>query len=218
VFTVGLNVLQNNPLAPLSIGSVFMVLVFACGSVSGAHFNPAVTLGVFLSGRDKISVQDMFLYVMSQALGGLIGAFAYWGILGNTFMLQPQVGHGVWDAFVVEMLFTSCLVFVILNVATTEQDKGNHYFGLAIGFTLMTAAFACGGISGCCLNPALAFGATVANLMHYPDQSSFNNFMLYLITPLIGSVLASGFFRGIRPLEYRQHIGSASEKISFNKV
>merc|ERR1719487_1580988 len=89
VFTVGLNVLQNTTLAPLSIGSILMVMIFATGSVSGAHFNPAVTCGVLLSGRNKIHMVDSCIYVFVQLLGGLLAAFTYYWCMGATFTMHP---------------------------------------------------------------------------------------------------------------------------------
>lgn len=204
VLTVGLNAHQHTVLAPISIGSILMVLVFSTGSVSGAHFNPAVSLGVLLSQRDKISGNDAFIYLIVQCLGAILGGCTYWWILGETFTLGPLAPYTAWDAFVVEVLFSSALVFVVLNVATTEQDADNHYYGLAIGFTLMSAAFACGAISGCVLNPALTIAAMLTHFFHTKHPDSFSYLALYLFGPLVGALIANGLFRLIRPLEYRR--------------
>eukprot|EP00397_Hematodinium_sp_SG-2012_P041480 GEMP01045693.1.p1 GENE.GEMP01045693.1~~GEMP01045693.1.p1 ORF type:complete len:242 (+),score=34.93 GEMP01045693.1:61-786(+) len=213
VFTVGLNVLQHTALAPISIGSILMVLVFASGSVSGAHFNPAVSLGVYLSKRDKLSLPSMLIYFASQTVGAVVAGCVYWWILGATFTLQPEPGYGAWDAFIVETLFSSTLVFVVLNVATTEEDAENHYFGLAIGFTLMAAIFACGPISGCSLNPALVVGATLTHLIHTGSHKALTHFVVYLCAPFVGAVIANGLFRAVRPVEFRQvRVGGPSSK------
>merc|ERR1719272_2011614 len=87
-------------------------------------------------------------------------------ILRATFALQPGVGYSLAAAAWVEVIFTSALVFVVLSVATTKQAEGNWYFGLAIGFTVMSAAFAIGPISGCSLNPAVTFGVMFSNFLH----------------------------------------------------
>jgi len=209
VFTVGLNVLQNTALAPVSIGSILMVMIFATGSVSGAHFNPAVTLGVLVSMRDQIHWVDACIYIIIQLFAGLCASGVYYYVLYATFTLHPGAGYGWMDAAVVEILFTAALVFVVLNVATTSQDTNNHYYGLAIGFTVMAAAFACGSISGCSLNPAVTFGVMVSNMLH--TGTGMKYFGLYFLAPLAGSFVAAGLFRLIRAAEYRnpKDLGSA---------
>lgn len=200
VFTVGLNVLQNTALAPVSIGSILMVMIFATGSVSGAHYNPAVTLGVLLSDREQIHWGNAAVYMVVQLLGGLVAGFMYFWILGATFTLHPGIGYTAVDAGAVEVLFTAALVFVVLNVATTSQDTNNHYYGLAIGFTVMAAAFACGSISGCALNPAVTFGVMLSNLVHAGGGMTY--FPLYVLCPFAGTLVAVGLFRVIRAAEF----------------
>merc|ERR1719265_2587378 len=163
VLTVGLNVLQTAILAPIAIGSILMVMIFSTGSVSGAHFNPAVTVGVLASGRDQIHPVDAGFYMMAQILGGLVAGAVYWWIVGATFTLAPGDAYHWADAVIAEILFTAALVFVVLNVATTSEDSNNQYFGLAIGFTVMSSAFAVGGNSGCSLNPAVTCGVMLTH-------------------------------------------------------
>merc|ERR1719316_2275768 len=100
-----------------------------------------------------------------QLAAGLFAAGAYSGLLQATFTLKPNVGYTVMDCVIVEVIFTAALVFVVLSVATTQQNTNNHYYGLAIGFTVMSAAWACGGISGCSLNPAVTFGVMISHLI-----------------------------------------------------
>jgi aquaporin Z len=207
VFTIGMNVLQNTALAPVSIGSILMVMVFATGSVSGAHFNPAVTLGVLCSqprssSKDtQIDVVSALIYIVVHMLGSLFAGFMYYWVLGATFTFQPGTGYGVVDAAMAELLFTTALVFVVLNTATTQQDNHNQYYGLAIGFTLMSAAFAVGSVSGCCLNPAVAFGVMFSH--YYHTGTGLKYFLLYMIIPCVGAMLAATLFRIVRRAEYR---------------
>lgn len=207
VFTIGLNVLQNTALAPISIGSMLMVLVFATGSVSGAHFNPAVTLGVLASQprsgpkSEQIKLLDAAIYMVVHLAAALFAGFMYYWVLGATFTFQPGAGYNVVDAALAELLFTTALVFVVLNTATTQQDNHNQYYGLAIGFTLMSAAFAVGSVSGCSLNPAVAFGVMFSNYYHTGEGLKY--FLLYLTVPFAGALLAAGLFRIVRRAEYR---------------
>jgi aquaporin Z len=204
VLTVGLNVLQTAVLAPVAIGSILMVMIFATGSVSGAHFNPAVTVGVLAAGRQRIHPVDACFYIVAQLMGALTAGAVYWWVLGATFTLAPAELKGyTWiDALVCEILFTAALVFVVLNVATTSEDSNNQYFGLAIGFTVMSSAFAIGGISGCSLNPAVTCGVMLTHLFH--QGSGMTYFALYLCGPLLGALLAVGLFRGVRGAEYEK--------------
>merc|ERR1719271_987915 len=109
--------------------------------------------------------------------------------LGASFTLDPGIGYTLTAVAVVEVLFTAALVFVVLSVATTQQDDGNWYYGLAIGFTVMAAAFAIGPISGCSLNPAVTFSVMISHLFH-TGQLLVSYFLLYTIAPLLGALLA----------------------------
>merc|ERR1719498_2350703 len=104
------------------------------------------------------------------------------------------------DAVLVEIMFTCALVFVVLSVATTMQDTNNHYYGLAIGFTVLSAAFACGGISGCSLNPAVTFGVMISHLI--ATGGGMQYFLLYFVCPFVGAALAAGCFMVVRRAEY----------------
>jgi len=202
VLTVGFNVLQNAALAPVAIGSILMVMIFATGSVSGAHFNPAVTLGVLASGREQCHPVDACFYILAQTVGGLVAGAVYWWVLGATFTLAPGGAYHWADAVVAEILFTAALVFVVLNVATTAEDANNQYFGLAIGFTVMSSAFAIGAISGCSLNPAVTCGVMLTHLVHQGGGMTY--FALYLLCPILGALVGAGLFRVVRHSEYQK--------------
>lgn len=199
VLTVGYNVLQHTALAPLSIGSMLMAMIFATGKVSGGHFNPAVTLGVFLRG--KVDPHSAILYVGAQLVGGFVAGCTYSVIFGATFSIGPGIGYSVFAAASVEMLFTAALVFIVLSVATTAQDDGNWYYGLAIGFTVMAAAFAIGPISGCALNPAVVAGVMLSHLLR-TGHMSLALLIIYTIASLLGALLAVMLFTIVRKAEY----------------
>lgn len=191
-FTVGCAIMSSAPLAPLAIGAALMVFVYAGGHISGGHFNPAVSLGVFLRGR--LSLGDLGPYWLAQAAGGVVAAPA------ATFVVNPPPfaalhlsGRAIGAALVAELFFTFALVFVMLNVATSKDHPGNSFYGLAIGFTLFAGATAVGKISGGALNPAVALGASVMGLFSWSDL------WIYLVAELAGGAIAGLAFRYLNP-------------------
>ena len=152
VLTVGMVVIDPGAgsLAPLAIGSALMVLVYAGGHVSGGHYNPAVTLAVWLRGRCPAA--DVPAYWISQILGALAAACVVLYLKGNPAVTPAEIK--TVPALVAELIGTFALCYVVLNVATAKATAGNSYFGLAIGFTVVVMAFALGGISGGAFNPA----------------------------------------------------------------
>jgi aquaporin Z len=184
MFTVGMTVINTNHpefWAPLAIGSALAVMVFAGGHVSGGHYNPAVSLAVFL--RKKISIENMLMYWIVQLAGGAVAAFATMYLKGgaSTTPLQPDV----LKALLAEFLFTFALCFVVLNVATVKATNGNSYFGWAIGFTVLVGAYAVGAVSGGAFNPAVALGITILNL------SLWSNIWIFIVANLLGAVAAA---------------------------
>ncbi|HEU5111131.1 MAG TPA: aquaporin, partial [Micromonosporaceae bacterium] len=151
VLTVGTAVLSQNALAPLGIGAVLLAMVYAGGHISGAHYNPAVTIAALV--RRRISVTDAVVYWVVQIVAGLLaGGLAYWIVNpANVDTLTPT-GRDLAVALVVEALFTFALAFVVLNVATSKDHPVNSFYGLAIGFTVAAGAVAVGGISGAVFN------------------------------------------------------------------
>jgi aquaporin Z len=191
VFTVGLTVLDGTPLAPLAIGSCLMVMVYMGGHVSGGHYNPAVSLAVLLRGKMS-SVAEFVGYVASQLAGALAAALMVYGILGKTFAPTPAPTASVLGALMIELLFTFALALVVLNSAASAKTHGNSFYGLAIGFTIVVAAFAGGPISGGAFNPAVGFGPIVVNAL--VGGGSLADLWLYIVGPLAGGALGAGVF------------------------
>jgi len=198
VLTIGCNVQTTSIGAPLSIGMMLAVMVFSLGSVSGAHLNPAVSFAICLRGH--MVVYEALVYMCVQTLGGLFGALTYSGVTGGAFVLTPAFNYTAGAALSVELMYSFALCYVVLNVATTAKDKGNQYFGLAIGLTVTAAAVAIGGVSGCSLNPAVSFGSLMAAAMRY-GFSSVHFWGLYVLTPFLGAFLAAFAFMLVRPQE-----------------
>ena len=189
VFTIGSVVIAANPLAPLAIGSVLMVMIFAGGHISGAHYNPAVTLGVFMRG--KCSAADILPYMASQVAGAVVAGLAV-GFLqsGNMPVAAPEtLPSSIQNVILAEVLFTFALVYVVLNVATAAGTANNSFYGLAIGFTVMAGALAVGKISGGVFNPAVAVGLGVMKL------ANWNQIWVYPAANFGGAIWAAIVFR-----------------------
>jgi len=192
VTTIGMTVMKPGdagPLAPIAIGSALMVMVFAGGHVSGAHYNPAVTLAVFLRG--KCSVNDVIPYMVTQVVAVSAAAFVVMFLKGAPAAEPGDVD--VTKALVAEFLFTFALAYVVLNVATAKGTSGNSFYGLAIGFTVLTGAFAVGGVSGGAFNPAVAVGVTLMGL------SKMANIWIFLVADFLGGAAAAFAFKFINP-------------------
>jgi aquaporin Z len=191
VFTVGMTVVDPGAgaLAPLAIGSALMIMVYAGGHVSGGHYNPAVTLAVWLRGRCPAS--DVPAYMGSQIAAGIVAAMLTLALKGDPTVIPADLN--IFPALVAEFIGTFALAYVVLNVATAKATAGNSNYGLAIGFTVMTMAFALGAVSGGAFNPAVATGITV---MHIEKAS---NLWLYLLGNFGGGALAAVTFKFINP-------------------
>jgi aquaporin Z len=193
VLTVGCTVIGAGPgmIAPLAIGAALMVMVYAGGHISGGHFNPAVTLGVLVRG--KIKAADALPYMISQLVAAAAAAAAVKFLRAGVDItpLVPKIG----PALLAEFLFTFALVYVVLNSATAEDTSGNSFYGLAIGMTVMTGAFAVGDISGGAFNPAVAVGISILRL------ASWSNLWIYLAANFGAAVVAALVFNLINPAE-----------------
>ena len=196
VLTVCCSVGLGQSLAALGIGAVLAVMIFAGGHISGGHYNPAVSLAVFIRGR--ISTNDLGFYWLSQLVGGVVAALVYRFVVIHRPPTPPGLSgaHAIWAAVVVELLFTFALAYVVLNVATSKDHPNNSFYGLAIGFTVLAGAVAVGGISGGVFNPAVALGVSTAGLV------SWSMIWVYLVANLAGAAAAAVVFRFLNPAEF----------------
>lgn len=195
VLTIGCTViLASDPgkgiIPPLAIGSALMVMVFAGGHLSGGHYNPAVTLAVTIRGRHPKG--EVVPYWIAQILGALLAAGTATYLTGGVSKAAAPPADVV-KALLAEFLFTFALAYVVLNVATSKATAGNSFYGLAIGFTVLTGAFAVGSISGGAFNPAVAVGAAAMGLM---DKSSI---WIHIVADLVGGLVAGCTFLFLNP-------------------
>jgi len=198
VFVVILNVGFLSPFGPVAIAFVLMLMIYALGPISGAHFNPAVTIAVFSVGGIRLS--HALIYIGAQLVAG-----ASAGVLGSLmtqkpFALRPAASYDIWQAGVSEYLFTFLLCFVVLNVAVSKATKGNQFFGIAIGFVILAGGYSAGGISGATFNPAVAIGVASQSVL-LADFRSFLTAFMYIGFQIAGSGTAVLFYNLIRPQE-----------------
>lgn len=191
VLTVGCTVIAgaSGVIAPLAIASALMVMIYAGGHISGAHYNPAVTLGVWLRGR--LGTNDVFPYILAQLLAAIAAGFVV-NFLKN-YIPVTEIAMNPAHALVAEFLYTFALVYVVLNVATARATTGNSFYGLAIGFTVLAGAFAVGSISGAAFNPAVAVGIGIMGLL------SWSNLWIYIVANFLGGAAAAYTFLFLNP-------------------
>ena len=173
--------------SPIAIGSVLMCMIFAGAHVSGAHYNPAVTLAVLLRGR--IPVKEAVAYVIVQIIGAIAAASIVQLIMPDKIVETANAMANTTSGLIAEVLGTFALAYVVLNVATAKGTTGNMFYGLSIGFTVLSMAYAFGALSGGAFNPAVAVGIS---LMHL---ASWSDFWVYLVGCFGGAALAAIVFR-----------------------
>ncbi len=171
----------------LTFGLVILAMIYAVGDISGAHFNPAVTCGFWLSGRFPVGM--IVPYVLSQCLG----AFAASGVLRFLFPDDRTLGSTMpagteMQSFVLELILTLILMFVILNVLTGAKEKGVTA-GIAIGAVIGFEAMFAGPICGASMNPARSLAPAVVS-------GHLEHLWIYLAAPVIGACLAVFACRG----------------------
>jgi aquaporin Z len=188
-FTVCTSVRSGAALAPLGIGAVLACMVFAGGHISGGHYNPAVSLAVFLRGR--LPLGELGPYIGAQVVGGLVAAGLALFVVDTTPTALTVSGRGLVAAFVVELLFAFAVAYVVLNVATSKDHPNNSFYGLAIGFTVLAGAVAVGSISAGAFNPAVGIGLVVAGI------ADWSLLWIYIIATLAGGAAAGYTFRAL---------------------
>lgn len=180
----------------LAIGSILASMVYAGGSISGGHYNPAVTLGVFFRGMYRkpymLSVFDCFVYMVVQLVAAFVaGGFASAVNGGTDLIACPQVNpeHTKATAVVAEFVFTTMLLMTVLCVATSSKVTGNSYFGIAIGWAVLAGGIAVNDISGGVFNPAIAIALPAIN-----KTCTTQDVWVYLLGDFLGSGMGAALF------------------------
>lgn len=180
----------------LAFGLTIVAMAYSIGRVSGCHVNPAVSLGCLLSKR--MTVKEFFVYILSQILGGFIGAVAIFGIfkmggialLGNACNYAPDLNAGgIIAALLTEVILTGIFVYVILNV-TDEKAGHGKIAGLVIGLTLTLVHLIGINITGTSVNPARSIATAFANLIYNGSTDALAQVWMFIVAPLIGALVA----------------------------
>ena len=173
---------------PLAIGVMLMAIIYMGGHISGAHYNPAVSIAMIYRGL--LTSKEAIKYILSQLAGAFLAALTVNWFIGDVMQVAPSNTASGMQILAVEAIFTFALMLVILNVATHPKTAGNSYYGLAIGFTIMAAAFAGGGISGGVYNPAVGTGPILVDVI-LGDGKTLANLWYYFVGPIFGAMAAT---------------------------
>lgn len=190
--------------AALGIGTCLVAVVYAGGHLSGAHYNPSITIAVWVRslghrprpGQEKppISTLDAAIYIVVQIFAAFLAGLFQWAILSETFRITPGANIPLIGAVIVEWFWTFLLDFVVLQTATTKPQAGNSFFGIAIGFTVLSGICSAGYVSGGALNPAILLGLNFSDAIAHGDITRLEYTWIYLIGGVLGGLSAGGLF------------------------
>jgi len=189
VFTIGATAVWGGEacIAPLAIGFVLMVMVYAGGHISGGHYNPAVSLACAIRGT--LEWKQWIPYTIFQILGGICAALTI-DLLSGGLDAPAKLSFSLATILIAEFLFTFALCYVVLHTATSKKTEGNSYYGLAIGSTVMVGAFAVGSVCMGAFNPAVAVSVAVMGAVCCPCIA-----IITIGANLLGGVCAALIFK-----------------------
>ena len=172
--------------APFGIAATLMVMIYAGGYISGAHYNPAVTVSIYLRGACE--KDEVLPYIFSQVIAAISAAIIVESLLFPD-ALSPEMADLGTDAVVAELLFTFALAYVILNVATTESTSGNGYYGAAIALVVLAGAITVGSISLASFNPAVTSALIVSGKLALADS------WMHFVPQFVGAIMATYVYK-----------------------
>ena len=191
VLTIGCTVIPGTPgvVAPLAIAAALMAMIYAFGHISGAHFNPGVTVALIIRG--KCPPKEAAAYIVAQLAAAALAALVVGVLVG-----YPQAVLTIKDvkaALLAEFLFSFALASVVLHVATAKSNVGNSFYGVAIAAVVLAGAFSVGGISGGAFNSAVALGAGMMKMVAFADL------WIHVAANLSAGAVAGLLFRATMP-------------------
>ncbi len=188
VFTIGCSLFPNGDVSfpPMAIGFILMVIVYAGGHISGGHYNPAVSFAAAIRGA--LNWKDFVPYILSQFAGGALGALLACYIVAIPPYTAEKI-YSVWPMVICEFLFTFALCYTVLNTATSEKNKGNSYFGFAIGSVVLVGLIATSGTCYGAFNPAVATSICIMGI------AQIKLILWTILTNFIAGAAAAGIYK-----------------------
>ncbi len=191
----------------MAFGLAVVAMAYAIGGISGCHINPAITLGVFMSGR--MSSKDAGMYIIFQVIGGILGAAILYAITSAAGLtgtgandLQALNGAGVtitaFGGLLAEIFFTCVFVLVVLGATSKTNGATNNFAGLAIGLSLILVHMACIRYTGTSVNPARSIGPAL-----FQGGTALTNLWIFIVGPFVGGALAALIWKVIEPAEQK---------------
>ncbi len=183
----------------LAFGLSVVAMAYAIGGISGCHINPAITLGVFLSGR--MSAKDCGMYMIFQVIGAIIGAALLYlltstsdGAIVGTGANDLQLGVTAIGGLLAEIIFTCVFVLVVLGATSKTNGATNNFAGLAIGLALVLVHLVCIRYTGTSVNPARSIGPAI-----FQGGTALTNLWIFIVGPFIGGACAACIWKLIEP-------------------
>jgi aquaporin Z len=183
----------------LAFGLSVVAMAYAIGGISGCHINPAITLGVFLSGR--MNAKDCAMYMIFQVIGAIIGAALLYlltstsdGAIVGTGANDLQLGVTAIGGLLAEIIFTCVFVLVVLGATSKTNGATNNFAGLAIGLALVLVHLVCIRYTGTSVNPARSIGPAI-----FQGGTALTNLWIFIVGPFIGGACAACIWKLIEP-------------------
>ncbi len=197
----------------MAFGLSVVAMAYTIGGISGCHINPAITLGVYLSGR--MSAKDCGMYMLFQVIGGLIGAAILYVLVTATGGDLAASALGANDlqalndaqtvtvagGLLAEIFFTCVFVLVVLGATAKTNGATNNFAGLAIGLSLVLVHLVCIRYTGTSVNPARSIGPAIFAQFTPGHASALSNLWIFIVGPFIGAALSAGIWKMIEPAD-----------------
>ncbi|MBP7857387.1 MAG: MIP family channel protein, partial [Prevotella sp.] len=183
----------------MAFGLSVVAMAYTIGGISGCHINPAITLGVFLSGR--MSSKEAGMYIVFQVIGAILGSAILWVLTSNAGLTGTgandlQEGVSVVGGLLAEIVFTFVFVLVVLGATAKTNGATNNFAGLAIGLSLILVHLVCIRYTGTSVNPARSIGPAL-----FQGGSALANLWIFIVGPFVGAVLSALVWKVIDPAE-----------------